>query len=202
MAKKKLTPREEKGARTREAIYEASVTLFTKKGYDNVTVDDICHKVGVTKGAFYYHFKSKDQVLREKFLDIDDFTRDLLEEFSNIDDFIEKLYAHSEAIMTFISDLGLNWTKLVFHAEIGPDTKRPYLSNLKRPVYHNNAALLREGQERGLIRNDKTSEEMALLIVHSYRGVIYDWCLSNGAYDLVETSKELLDILIEGLLVR
>lgn len=201
MAKKKLTPREEKGMKTRQDIYEASVALFTKRGYDNVTVDDICHKVGVTKGAFYYHFKSKDQVLREKFLDIDVFTMDLIEDISDIGDFLDKLRAHSRGVMQFIADLGLKWTKLVFHAEIGPDTKRPYLSNLKRPVYNNTASLLREGQESGLVRTDKTCEEMALMIIHCYRGLIYDWCLSNGAYDLVEASDDLVDMLSDGLLV-
>ena len=119
-----------------------------------------------------------------------------------MDDLTDKLRAHSQGVMQFIDDLGLKWTKLVFHAEIGPEMKRPYLSNLRRPVYHNTMSLLREGQDSGRIRTDKTCEEMALLIIHCYRGVIYDWCLSNGAYDLVETSNELLDILIDGLLVR
>lgn len=62
--------------RTVERILKTSYSLFTKKGYDNVSVQDIVEELGdITKGAVYYHFKSKDEILTAIF-------RKMCEEYS------------------------------------------------------------------------------------------------------------------------
>ena len=40
--------------------YVTSIELIHKRGYDHVTVNDICETCGITKGAFYHHFNSKE----------------------------------------------------------------------------------------------------------------------------------------------
>ncbi len=50
---------------TRELIIKESYKLFLLKGYKEVSLKDIVEKVGLTKGAFYHHFKSKDQLFLE-----------------------------------------------------------------------------------------------------------------------------------------
>ena len=41
---------------------DAAVQVVRAKGYAATTVDDICHKAGLTKGSFFHHFKSKDEL--------------------------------------------------------------------------------------------------------------------------------------------
>ena len=49
---------------TEERILEAAQRLFLEKGYDNTTIQDIVDQLGgLTKGAVYHHFKSKDETL-------------------------------------------------------------------------------------------------------------------------------------------
>ena len=43
-------------------LIEASTNVIRAKGYAATTVDDICHRAGVTKGSFFHHFKSKDDL--------------------------------------------------------------------------------------------------------------------------------------------
>ncbi len=43
-------------------ILKAATDCFEKKGYENTLVDDICKKAGITKGGFYHHFKSKQDL--------------------------------------------------------------------------------------------------------------------------------------------
>lgn len=50
-------------ATTSERIIDCALELFKQKGFDNVTVNDICNAANITKGTFYYHFKSKDDLL-------------------------------------------------------------------------------------------------------------------------------------------
>ena len=46
----------------RERLLDAALTLIRAKGYAATTVDDLCGAAGVTKGAFFHHFRSKDDL--------------------------------------------------------------------------------------------------------------------------------------------
>ena len=51
------------GVERREQFVQAAQQLFYTKGYENTSVNDIISAVGVSKGAFYHHFDSKEAVL-------------------------------------------------------------------------------------------------------------------------------------------
>jgi len=53
---------QQRSEETRSHILEASVKLFSVNGYNKASVDDICEQAGVSKGAFYHHFKTKQDV--------------------------------------------------------------------------------------------------------------------------------------------
>ena len=44
----------------KEKLLNAALGVIREKGYAATTVDDLCARAGVTKGAFFHHFKSKD----------------------------------------------------------------------------------------------------------------------------------------------
>jgi TetR/AcrR family transcriptional repressor of nem operon len=48
------------GARAKEKLLDASLSLFRERGFAGTTVDDLCERAGVTKGAFFHHFETKD----------------------------------------------------------------------------------------------------------------------------------------------
>ena len=55
----KITPRPPKAA-ARQKLLDAALSLIREKGYSATSVDELCTHAGVTKGAFFHHFKSKD----------------------------------------------------------------------------------------------------------------------------------------------
>lgn len=49
---------------TVERILDAATRLFLEKGYDNTTIQDIVNELdGLSKGAVYHHFKSKEEIM-------------------------------------------------------------------------------------------------------------------------------------------
>jgi|SRR5436190_3026651 len=58
-----VTPRTRDFSRTRSLLIEAAGQLFAAHGYDRTSVDAIIRQAGVSKGAFYHHFSSKEEVL-------------------------------------------------------------------------------------------------------------------------------------------
>ena len=53
-----------KGTNTKEKILANTEALFLEKGYSGTAIDDILGATGITKGAFFYHFKSKAELAR------------------------------------------------------------------------------------------------------------------------------------------
>lgn len=49
-------------ARTRERVVEAAARLFRRYGYNGVGIDDIMAAAGMTRGGFYAHFRSKQEL--------------------------------------------------------------------------------------------------------------------------------------------
>ncbi|MFE3652742.1 MULTISPECIES: ScbR family autoregulator-binding transcription factor [unclassified Streptomyces] len=65
---------QDRAIRTRRMILEAAASVFDDRGYDRATIAEVLERAGVTKGALYFHFASKEQlalaVLNEHVLDI------------------------------------------------------------------------------------------------------------------------------------
>jgi AcrR family transcriptional regulator len=49
---------------TRGEILEVAAELFTDRGYEATSLREIAERLGITKAALYYHFRSKDDILR------------------------------------------------------------------------------------------------------------------------------------------
>ena len=54
---------------TRTQLINSAIQLFSTQGFNTASVDDICKNAGVSKGAFYHHFESK-QALFLALLDV------------------------------------------------------------------------------------------------------------------------------------
>ena len=62
----KVVPGYKEEAKTK--IIHAARTIFAKKGYHATTMDDIAEEIGVSKGALYSYFASKEELLKEIYL--------------------------------------------------------------------------------------------------------------------------------------
>lgn len=62
-AAKKVAPPAAKQSTTREEILVAAAEVFSEKGFDAASLDEIAKRAGRTKGAIYAHFQSKDDLM-------------------------------------------------------------------------------------------------------------------------------------------
>lgn len=66
----------------KERIIRVAINLFSKKGYHGTTMDDIASELGVSRGAIYLYFESKETILQEIFLLNQECLREMLEQSS------------------------------------------------------------------------------------------------------------------------
>ncbi|GAA4844665.1 TetR family transcriptional regulator [Luteimicrobium xylanilyticum] len=57
------------GSGTRREILDTAMRLFVDQGYDKTSLREIAESVGVTKAALYYHFRTKDDIVRAAMAD-------------------------------------------------------------------------------------------------------------------------------------
>ncbi len=63
---------------TRERILDVALDLFVAQGYDGTSLRQIAEQLGVTKAALYYHFESKEDILRALHMRLHEFGKDAL----------------------------------------------------------------------------------------------------------------------------
>jgi AcrR family transcriptional regulator len=77
---------EDESVSTRERILDIALELFTEQGYDKTSIRDIADRLGFTKAALYYHFKSKADILLELHLRLHALGEQLLGELDALPD--------------------------------------------------------------------------------------------------------------------
>lgn len=65
----------DRGENTRERIFDIAQEIILQKGFGSTAIDEILERAHITKGGFFYHFKSKNELARhlmQRYLDQDD----------------------------------------------------------------------------------------------------------------------------------
>ena len=193
--KKKITKRQEKAIVTRNRIYRAAIELLDRKGFEKITIVDISKKAGVSVGAFYHYFKSKNDILAEIFFKADEyFSTEVLPMLNvNTKSVPNKLIDYFDYYAKFNIASGVEMTQQLFNPKIKFFIKkgRPMLTILQD--------LISEGQEKKEIRTDATPEELARFLLILARGIVFEWSLYDGRYDLRATMRKYVEVLVSTI---
>ena len=203
MPKSRTSVRDVRSQLTRNKLFDTAVSLFLARGYDKVTIDEICETVGLTKGAFYSHFKSKDQIVLERMLAVDEhYKTDILPQLEGIESSTEKILSFVRLVIKHMDDLGKVTVRTAYSAQIGSDLKLSAIMTEKRTLYKIIQAMVKEAQDKGNLRDDMSSNQITQVIMHNIRGVVYNWCISASKLELREAGEDLISILSTGLQKR
>lgn len=196
-----LTPRQIKAQQTKENLFKSALKLFAEKDYDKVSVDEIVAKAGTSKGAFYTHFKSKDQVIIEQFKQVDDHYLNIVKNLTDCNSAREKLFAFVKEHQAFTKNtLGIDILKVVYQSQVADASDDKIIIDESRPLYNIIREIIEEGQNSGEFTTEISSTELTRFIVRCMRGSFFDWCLSNGSYSLEEDGEKFFSLVIRGIL--
>jgi len=178
MQKIKMTSRQTQAMKTKSKIYRTAFDLMEKKGYDNITIEEISKKAGVSVGAFYHYFKSKNDILYEIFHRADDYFRENEAQIKMVPGASGRIAEFFKYYARYSILTGLEFTKHLYNTEIKFFTvKDRYMLDLLRNI-------IEEGRQSGEIDRVMSTDELCDFLFITARGIVFDWCLYDGNYDL------------------
>jgi AcrR family transcriptional regulator len=181
-----MTKRQKQAIETKEALFDAAVALFNKKGYDNVTVEEITSRVGVAKGTFYTYFRSKSDIVIEEFRNIDGYYARYERNLRRYTSANKRLLAFTRAQLKYVRDVvGIKLLKLLYANNIVVPDSEHILIDTKRYLHEVMRRIIAYGQKTGDFRTDRSVDELALYVNRSMRSVFLDWAISDAEFDLV-----------------
>lgn len=195
--------RQERAERTRAHIVETAAVAFAAHGFDGVSLNDLIAESGLSKGAFYFHFSSKQDIALAAF-------RAKQEQFVSL---LAAQTAPKKAADRAAFILRRRAQLLREDPSLGCVTRLgSYFNERSAPgsVYASYldervaaiAGLVAEGQREGQFRADLDARGAARAIFASVIGVDTLSHLSSGGKDLEARTDELIDVLSNGLIER
>ena len=180
MEEQKLTNRQIQALKTKNKIYKIAIELYGEKGYENIKIEDICKKAGVSVGSFYNYFKSKNDILIEIFKRADDyFENEVVDNLKSINS-LDKIVEFFDYYANYNEIVGIDTMKQLYNFNNKLFiTKGRYMQNSLQDI-------ISKGQSKDEISKNMTVDEISKYLFIAARGIAYDWCLHDGEYDIKE----------------
>ena len=187
--------RKEQAEETRHRIYTSAIELMEENGFGNFTIEDISKRAGVSVGAFYHYFDSKNDILADIFYRADDYFSTQLVSSPNNKSIPEQIIEYFDHYAKFNVDCGVETTQQIFNPKI------KFFIEKGRPMLTMLEDLIRKGQEKNEIRGDIDVKELVRYLLTMARGVVFDWSLYDGNYDLKDTMHKYMETLVSTIKV-
>ncbi|MDN4493520.1 TetR/AcrR family transcriptional regulator [Ureibacillus aquaedulcis] len=184
----------------RGRIIKESIDLFDKKGFSKTSIQDIVDAIGVTKGTFYYYFKSKQELLRDIHLN---YILELLKEQEIIlnDEFISCKEKMNRLIYLIIRNIKIHGKSArVFTREVRHlDNEQVKSVNAYRKEFRLNLQkLIEEGIAKGEFRENLRSD----IVIFGILGMVnrsYNWYNPDGEVSEEELVNIYMDLILNGI---
>lgn len=187
---------------TKGKIARTAWKLFREKGYENTTIDDIISESGTSKGSFYHYFAGKDELLSSLSSIFDEKYEEILQTLDpEMDSYEKLLYLCREVHGMIEQEIPIDLLAFMYASQV---TKKgdKHLVDQNRFYYKMINQLVDEGQRRGQITRSMPFYEIAQLYVIAERALVYDYCISDGSYSLLEMTQKMMPLLFGGVHIQ
>lgn len=201
-----MSPRPDVSEERRNQILEAAMAVFARQGFDQARMDDIAQEAGLSKGALYLYYKSKDAIISAilQFF----FTRVMkkLSSFLESEErqsvrerllSLNRYYVNEMKWMTSLVPLSFEFYAVAARQK----TVRQFLKQYFKEYRGVLAVLIQRGIERGEFLSVQP-EQVAIAISALYEGLTLLWMVDAEATHWEQTGEAALTMLLDGIAAR
>lgn len=168
---------------TRALLVDAALRVFAEHGYEEATVEDIAAAAGYSKGAYYFHFASKEDIFLEL---LEQWTSEQTERLKAFDEVTPAAAAILETLEAFLSygEREIAWPRLL--VEFWAQARRH--EAIRRGLGQAYAAwrrllaqAFRRAAHSGLLSPQLDPDDAARLVLATHDGVVVEACIDPEA---------------------
>jgi AcrR family transcriptional regulator len=186
----------------KERLLHVATRLFARHGFEGTSVQDIVDAAGVTKGAMYHYYGSKDDLLFEVYHQV------LSMQISHLDEIAAGPGTAEQRLRAAAADVvrtsGDNLDDLIVYfrsLHMLPDDKQAQVRAERRRYHDKFKALVEEGVAAGTFRADISPD----IVVHYFLSVVNQlgsWYRPEGPLSPEQVGDLFTELLIGGLATR
>ncbi|MFZ9819075.1 MAG: TetR/AcrR family transcriptional regulator [Ilumatobacteraceae bacterium] len=174
-------------ADSREELLDAALQIIAEHGIDALRIEDVCEKVGVTKGSLYWHFQDRQGLIRAAMLE--QLRRIAERQLQLVDRAVDAPISRNEYLLTVAGALAnpfdpteveSRWQRweLLATARRDPEVQE-LMTEIQRSHQQYLTGIATKAQQRGILRGDVDPAAVAAAITAIALGSNHLWYLGN-----------------------
>lgn len=204
-AKRVSVPHHVRRRLSEDAVLESAERLFVRRGFHDTTVDDIAKAASLTKGAVYFHFRDKSDVLMALLRRAEDrVLYPILNRLRNSTGSASSKiveYLHSWARIALEQRDTMFLPILMSFEFLGTgDPVELQIAGMYDRIYACLAEVIKQGRAAGELKDDGPIEADTAVLVAITDGMLLEWLRHSEKFDGVQVTRALRGLVLGGLL--
>lgn len=181
---------------TKTKIVTAAWKLFYEQGYDETTIDEIVELSETSKGSFYHYFQGKDALLSTLSDLFDNKYQEILPDLEDIENSFDQLmHLNSELFKMIDNKISIDMIARLYSSQLTTSGQKHLLDH-NRLYYKLLRQITLDGQQKGELTDSVSVNEFVKAYALCERALIYDWCICNGEYSLVQYGRLMMPLFL------
>lgn len=193
---------------SKEALFEAGLEVFAQKGFHRTRLDDIAKSIGVSRGAIYWHFASKEDfyisLVQHYMGQIEEEIMEILKSSIPASEKLAGTFLHymeriqANPALAKVKRLEIHkaetWESIPSLQELHSNKLKMWFETLK--------GLIEEGQAQGELQKALDSTSAAMLMLSTFAGLGELWNFHKDTLDLQKHYQNIIHTMINSMRSR
>jgi len=183
----------------KEQIILSTIELIDEVGIGGMSIQKLAKKEGITEGALYRHFKSKNEIIIEAILYYSHFDMNIINtinknKLSSKESIVFLLTSFSEYYENYpeITAIVCSFQSLIYEPDIA---KEVFLLETRKFDFL--MSIIEKGKQSGEFNEWINSEDLANIIIGSFKHLVFKWRIKKYEFPLKIKTLDMLDIIFK-----
>lgn len=184
--------------KTKLAIFNSAIDVFSKNGYEGATMDEIACNAGVAKGTLYYYFKSKEEIFQYVIKEgINVLDMKISKALSSISVSIDRIIVLCKVQLELVYE-HRNLFKVILSQLWGQELRQIEVRGLVRKYIMDIEKYLKEAIDDGTVKSSETSFMSYTFFGTVVAAAVYE-LINEDKINLEEIEKNLTSYILKGI---
>jgi AcrR family transcriptional regulator len=185
--------RKDQAEETKRHIFHTALKLLDEQGYEKIKIRDIVQAANVSIGAFYHYYNSKMDVFYETYHLADEYFEETVLPLLVQESAKERIHCFFDHYARYCYEI----TSLALTSILYNSNNKCFERTTDRGILRVLTEQMNYGLSRQELRRGDSPEFMARFFIISVRGLVYNWCIHEGSYDLKEAASQHVERLLQ-----